>query len=73
MSSGFTAKHIRLDYDNWYKSNPTYLYGYSLSDTVHPTFITEDQFYNYYFQAILLHHHICLFCIFQLCDFVLAQ
>ena len=50
MSSGLTAKHMRLDYDNWFKSNPTYLYGYSLSDVGQPTFVTEDQFYNSYYQ-----------------------
>ena len=50
VSSGITAKYIRLDYDNWYKDSPTYLYGYSLSDTSQPSIVTEDQFYNNYFQ-----------------------
>ena len=49
MSSGLTAKHMRLDYDNWFKSNPTYLYGYSLNESEIPELITEEKFYSTYF------------------------
>jgi len=49
MSSGLTAKHMRLDYDNWFKSNPTYLYGYSLNESEIPELVTEEKFYSTYF------------------------
>jgi len=50
ISTGLSAKQIRLDYDNWYKSNPTYLYGYSLQETDFPSFISEEKFYELYFE-----------------------
>ena len=52
ISTGLTAKTIVLDYDNWYKDSPTYLYGYSLLPDESPAFVTEDEFYAIYFNNL---------------------
>jgi len=49
ITSGLSAKHVELDFDNWYKNNPTYIYGYSLSGSEIPQLITKEKFYTTYF------------------------
>ena len=49
ISSGLSAKLVKLDFDNWYKTNPIYLYGYSLNASEIPELITEEKFYSTYF------------------------
>ncbi|MBT3299542.1 MAG: TonB-dependent receptor [Candidatus Marinimicrobia bacterium] len=48
-SFGFNAKSISLDYDNWWHGEPRNIYGYALSANTPIMLISEDDFWNDYF------------------------
>ena len=50
VNAGFSIKMSSLDYDNWFETRPTTIYGYSLFPDEIPAVITRDEFDEIYFQ-----------------------
>ena len=50
VNAGFSMKMSSLDYDNWFETRPTTLYGYSLFPDEIPAVVTRDEFDEIYFQ-----------------------